>query len=141
MRTAKAKFSPKAAPKTKPGDAASIRRRAEELRAAANMLREVRPVIERLEGELGIEDWQVHPSLQPTVQKYLLETVEEIESIHSLVEVAQMAVHDIEDRRAVRPMIELLEVIQGRLKSVGRQIDLVRPKSEVSSAATEGRAA
>ena len=49
MRTAKTKAKPK------PGSPESVRRQTAELKTATALLKEARPVIERLEGELGID--------------------------------------------------------------------------------------
>ena len=54
MRTAKAK-SP---PKPPPGSSKSIRRKTEELESATALLKEARPIIERLEGEIGLDQPQ-----------------------------------------------------------------------------------
>ena len=44
------------AAKPKPGSAAYIRLRTAELESATALLKEARPIIERLEGELGLDD-------------------------------------------------------------------------------------
>jgi hypothetical protein len=80
-------------PKPKPGSAESVRRKTAELKTATALLKEARPVIERVERELGIEPPIKAAKGRPAVE--LPEIDGDIEDVVILTSLAAALASDI----------------------------------------------